>query len=232
MQIPSYLLNEKYDDRYFDVVNAVEEAKHVFFEGAGILGLLSAGLHGGRELKIGETGFGAGRVLVALMDYLEASGLRDLAIAYNSVELHPVAPQRMEAILAGFRNRCGLLIDLLVREYHRLDLARPGWQQLRFVQPFGDLTLNLYLGEALEMVQALAEPCDAWFLDGHGPKKNPSIWRPELLAAIGEKTVSGGTAATYTVAVAVQRGLEAAGFAVEQRPGFGGKKAVLRGVKV
>lgn len=232
MQIPSLLLNEKYDDRYFDVVNAVEEAKHVFFEGAGILGLLSSRGRGEKELRIGETGFGAGRVLVALMDYLEASALRDLAIAYNSVELHPVAPMRMEALLSGFRDGCGPLIDLLVREYRRLDLARAGWQQLRFARPFGTLTLNLYLGEALEMVHELAVPCDAWFLDGHGPKKNPSIWRPELLSAVGEKTAPGGTVATYTVAVAVQRALEAAGFAVEQRPGFGGKKAVLRGVKV
>jgi tRNA 5-methylaminomethyl-2-thiouridine biosynthesis bifunctional protein len=82
------------------------------------------------------------------------------------------------------------------------------------------------------MVHALTLPCGAWFLDGHGPKKNPSIWRPELLLAIGEKTETGGACATYTVAGEVRRGLIAAGFSVEQRPGFGGKKAVLKGVKL
>jgi tRNA 5-methylaminomethyl-2-thiouridine biosynthesis bifunctional protein len=81
------------------------------------------------------------------------------------------------------------------------------------------------------MVNALSLPCDAWFLDGHGPKKNPSIWRHELLMAIGEKTKSGGTCATFTVAGAVRRGLEAAGFSVRQQPGFGGKKAVLTGTR-
>jgi tRNA 5-methylaminomethyl-2-thiouridine biosynthesis bifunctional protein len=50
--------------------------------------------------------------------------------------------------------------------------------------------------------------------------------------AIGEKTVTGGTCATYTVAGAVRRGLIAAGFSVEQRPGFGGKKSVLKGLKL
>ena len=81
------------------------------------------------------------------------------------------------------------------------------------------------------MVKALTIPCDAWFLDGHGPKKNPAMWRHELLMAIGEKTKTNGVCATFTVAGAVRRGLVDAGFFVEQRPGFGGKKSVLKGTK-
>jgi len=102
---------------------------------------------------------------------------------------------------------------------------------MKLIRPFGILTFNLWIGEALEMLNALTMPCDAWFLDGHGPKKNPAIWRPELLLAIGEKTVTNGTCATFTVAGAVRRGLGEAGFSVEQCPGFGGKKSVLRGIK-
>jgi tRNA 5-methylaminomethyl-2-thiouridine biosynthesis bifunctional protein len=82
------------------------------------------------------------------------------------------------------------------------------------------------------MVNALTIPCDAWFLDGHGPKKNPAMWRHDLLMAIGEKTVAGGTCATFTVAGAVRRGLTDAGFSIEQRPGVGGKKSVLKGLKL
>jgi tRNA 5-methylaminomethyl-2-thiouridine biosynthesis bifunctional protein len=232
VQVPPDLLNKHYDDRYFDVVNAIEEAKHVFFQGSGILDILSAKGPGRRVLRIGETGFGAGRVLVALLDFLEESGVTNISVAYHSAELHPVTSEKMSSILDGFRTEAGPLIDLLVREYDRIDITRPGWHQLNLARPFGLLTLNLWIGEALEMVHALTTPCDAWFLDGHGPKKNPSIWRPELLLAIGEKTETGGACATYTVAGAVRRGLTAAGFSVEQRPGFGGKKAVLRGVKL
>jgi tRNA 5-methylaminomethyl-2-thiouridine biosynthesis bifunctional protein len=155
-----------------------------------------------------------------------------MAITYNSVELHPVTSERMAAILGGFRTEAGQLIDQLVRTYSRVEISRPGWHQMQLTRPFGVLTLNLWIGEALEMVSALTIPCDAWFLDGHGPKKNPSIWRNELLLAIGDKTVTGGTCATYTVAGDVRRGLAAAGFSVEQRPGFGGKKAVLKGIKL
>ena len=232
VQIPPYLVNEHYDDRYFDVVNAIEEAKHIFFRGAGIMDILSAAGPGRKEFRICETGFGAGRLLIALMDFLDNCGITDIAITYNSVELHPVTFERMASILSGFRTEAGPLIDLLVQTYSRVEVSRPGWHQIQFTRPFGSLTLNLWIGEALEMVHALTAPCDAWFLDGHGPKKNPDIWRHELLMAIGEKTVTGGTCATYTVAGDVRRGLMDAGFSVEQRPGFGGKKAVLKGLKL
>ena len=225
-------MNEHYDDRYFDVVNAIEEAKHIFFRGIGIIDTLSSAESGRKEFRIGETGFGAGRLLIALMDFLDNCGLTNIAITYNSVELHPITPERMASILGGFRTEAGPLIDLLVRTYSRIDSSRPGWHQIHLTRSFGILTLNLWIGEALEMVHALTIPCDAWFLDGHGPKKNPAMWRRELLMSIGEKTVPGGTCATFTVAGAVRRGLKAAGFSVEQRPGFGGKKSVLRGLKL
>jgi tRNA U34 5-methylaminomethyl-2-thiouridine-forming methyltransferase MnmC len=232
VQIPPYLVNEHYDDRYFDVVNAIEEAKHVFFRGTGIMDILSSASTGRKEFIIGETGFGPGRLLIALMDFLDNCDIMDIAITYNSVELHPVTSERMSAILEGFRTEAGPLIDLLVRTYSRIEISRPGWHQIQLTRPFGILTLNLWIGEALEMVRALTIPCDAWFLDGHGPKKNPAMWRRELLMAIGEKTVTGGTCATYTVAGAVRRRLIAAGFSVKQRPGFGGKKSVLKGLKL
>ena len=231
VQVPPYLVNEYYDDRYFDVVNALEEAKHVFFHGSGLMDIFSCEALEGREFRIGETGFGAGRLLIALIDFLEQGNITDLSITYNSVELHPITSERMASILEAFRPQVGPLIDMLVQSYTCLEIARPGWHKVQFTRPFGTLTLNLWIGEALEMINALDMPCDIWFLDGHGPKKNPSIWRPELLLAIGEKTVIGGTCATYTVAGEVRRGLSAAGFVVEQFPGFGGKKAVLKGRK-
>jgi tRNA 5-methylaminomethyl-2-thiouridine biosynthesis bifunctional protein len=232
VQIPPYLLNEHYDDRYFDVINAIEEAKHIFFQGSGMMDILSARGSGKKVLRIGETGFGSGRVLIALLDFLDNCGITDLSVTYNSVELHPVTSARMSAILDGFRTKVGALIDLLVQAYSRIEITRPGWHQIQLTRPFGNLTLNLWIGEALEMVHALTIPCDAWFLDGHGPKKNPSIWRTELLLAIGEKTETGGVCATFTVAGAVRRRLIAAGFSVMQCPGFGGKKAILKGVKL
>lgn len=223
-------MNEHFDDRYFDVFDAIEEARHIYFNGSNLIERLSS-ICLGNSFTIGETGFGAGRILVALIDFLDNSGIEKINIIYNSVELHPVSSERMSLILGGFKEKVGPIIEQLVNEYSNFEISKPGLHQLKLKRAFGTISLNLWLGEAIEMVHSLSYPCDAWFLDGHGPKKNPLIWRPELLMAIGQKTKPGGTFATFTVSVAVTRELIKAGFNVEQFPGFGRKRAVLRGIR-
>lgn len=227
MLIPENLVNEQFDDRYFDVVNALDEAQQIYFRNNNLL----ERIEGGKAFIIGETGFGAGRVVVALMEFMEKSGLKDVFIEYNSVELYPLSPERMRSILKGFEERVGKEIHTLVEAYESIDTTVAGWHSVKIRQSFGTLQLNLWIGEALEMVEALEKSCDAWFLDGHSPKKNPSIWRPELLKTIGEKTKAGGTCATFTVASVVRRALAEAGFMLKMPPGCGGKKVVLQGVK-
>jgi tRNA U34 5-methylaminomethyl-2-thiouridine-forming methyltransferase MnmC len=231
MLIPSYLVNEQFDDRYFDVVNALDEAQQIYFRNNNLIERITSGIESKTPFIIGETGFGAGRVVVSLMEFMEKSGLKNISIEYNSVELYPLSPERILNILNGFKDRVGEEIDTLVEAYRSIDITVAGWHSMKIQQSFGTIELNLWIGEALEMVNALEKSCDAWFLDGHSPKKNPSIWRPELLMAIGEKTKTGGTCATFTVSVAVQKALMAAGFTLKKYPGCGGKKEVLQGVK-
>jgi tRNA 5-methylaminomethyl-2-thiouridine biosynthesis bifunctional protein len=231
MQIPSYLLNAHYNDRYFDVVNAVHEAKQVFFKGTFLLEKLHYSVKEPKQVSIGETGFGPGRNLLSLIDYLNGSGLNNILVTYNTCELHPVSPEQMATILECFREQVGGSIDQVVSLYNRIDVSVPGWHHVELELSFGKIAFNLWIGEALEMVESIENPCDIWFLDGHGPKTNPQIWRRELLLAVGEKTCPGGTCATYTVAGDVKRALAEAGFQVEKVQGCGGKKEVLRGVK-
>lgn len=231
MLIPSHLVNEHFDDRYFDVVNALDEAQQIYFANNDLIERIAMATKSETPFIIGETGFGAGRVVVAIMEYMKRSDLKNVSIEYNSVELYPLSPERMLSILSGFRDRVGEEIDVLVEAYRGVDIAVTGWHRVKIRQSFGTLQLNLWIGEALEMVQALEKSCDVWFLDGHAPKKNPSIWRPELLMAIGEKTKVGGTCSTFTVASTVRKALMAAGFTLKRHPGCGGKKEVLQGLK-
>ena len=231
MIVPPNLVNEHFNDRYFDVVDALDEAQQVFFINNDLIERISAAAGSGNPLVIGETGFGAGRNVISLMEYLAKSGLRDISITYYSVELYPLNADRMLSILSGFKDRVGAEISALVEAYQKVDLTVPGWHRMKIHQPFGTIEIKLWIGEALEMVQALEKPCDIWFLDGHGPKKNPEMWRPELLMAIGEKTKAGGGCATFTVAGEVRRGLAEAGFMVKKLPGCGGKKEVLQCIR-
>ncbi len=235
MKTPPFLVNAHYQDRYFDVVNAIAEARHVYFEGCQLLPHLQQN----KSLSIGETGFGAGRVLLSLLCFLEElgpalKGAGPHQIAFASVELHPLSPERLSSILHMFTGQLPTIdthIAQLVSAYAQLDLqAVSQWQHFTLESACGPVKVSLWFGEALEMVQAVS-PRDAWFLEGHGPKTNPAMWRPELLQAVGEKTTVGGYCATFTVAGHLRRDLRAAGFNVRRLPGFGGKKEVLQGQK-
>ena len=229
MHIPTDLLNEHFNDRYFDVVDPIAEAQQIHFSNNRILERITAAKEAHTRFVIGETGFGVGRVLLSLMNYLEKSGVQRADIEYNSVELYPVTAARMAAILEQFRPQVGNVVDNVVNAYATLDIGSGGWHSVVLYGSFGKIHCNLWVGDALAMVEALAYPCNVWFLDGHGPKKNPSIWRPELLMAIGSKTEQGGSCSTFTVAGDVRRALAAAGFTIERRAGCGGKKEVLLG---
>jgi tRNA U34 5-methylaminomethyl-2-thiouridine-forming methyltransferase MnmC len=231
MLIPPYLVNEQFDDRYFDVISALDEAQQIHFMNNNLLERITMGLQADIPFVIGETGFGAGRIVVSLMEFLEKSGLENVIIEYNSVELYPLSPERMLQILSGFKDRVGREINNLVEAYRNIDITVAGWHSIEILQSFGTIKLNLWIGEALEMVNALEKPCDVWFLDGHSPKKNPLIWRTELLTSIGEKTKTGGTCSTFTVSTAVRKDLAAAGFILAKLPGCGVKNEVLHGIK-
>jgi tRNA 5-methylaminomethyl-2-thiouridine biosynthesis bifunctional protein len=231
MLIPSYLVNEQFDDRYFDVVNALDEAQQIYFNNNNLIERITTGIEAETPFIICETGFGAGRIVVSLMEYLSKSGLKNITIEYNTVELYPLSPERMLSILSVFKDRVGEEINTLVEAYQSIDTNVTGWHSMKIQQSFGTIVLKLWIGEALEMVKAIEKSCDVWFLDGHSPKKNPLIWRSELLMAIGEKTKAGGTCATFTVSGDVKRALTAAGFTIRKYPGCGGKKQVLHGVK-
>jgi len=91
------------------------------------------------------------------------------------------------------------------------------------------ITLSVEVGDARQTVPAWEGRADAWFLDGFAPARNPELWEEALMQAVAARTAPGGTCATYSAAGAVRRALDAAGFAVERRPGFGRKRHMTAG---
>jgi len=93
------------------------------------------------------------------------------------------------------------------------------------------VTLEVITGDIAETLPNWAGQADAWFLDGFSPAKNPAMWAPDVMQAVGDHTTAGGTLATYTAAGHVRRALEDAGFTITRTPGFGRKRHMTRGVK-
>ncbi|WP_297773691.1 tRNA (5-methylaminomethyl-2-thiouridine)(34)-methyltransferase MnmD [uncultured Roseovarius sp.] len=206
-------VSTRFDDPYFSLENGLEETRHVFLAGNDLPARFTDGFH------IAELGFGTGLNLLAALDAWRNRGCAG-RLYFTSFEAFPMAPADMRRA----QDRFGQLADIAA------ELA-PHWQGQSQRIELPDLCFHLVTGDARETVAAWPGLADAWFLDGFSPARNPELWQPELMAEVARHTGSGGTAATYTAAGFVRRGLEAAGFCVTRQAGYGRKRHMTTAVK-
>ena len=187
---------------------------------------------------IAETGFGTGLNFLCAWKLWREVAPRSWRLHYLSVEKFPLDAEALERALLQWRDQpqWPQLADLVasLRQHYP-----PRIRDFHPRQVDANVTLQLLFGDATEQLHALHDSAaseldnafhvDAWFLDGFAPAKNPEMWQPPLFAQIGRLSRPGTTFATFTVAGAVKRGLQEAGFAIEKFPGFGSKRQMLRG---
>ena len=207
-QIP---VSDRFDDPYYSLQNGLEETRHVFLAGNDLPARFAPGFH------IAELGFGTGLNMLTVWSEWEKSG-QTTPLNFTSFEAFPMDTVDMSRALAAFPE---------LAPWSERFLAK--WQ--RGACDLGTLRLEVVEGDARQTLHGWAGAADAWFLDGFSPAKNPELWGPDLMQEVAEHTVFGGTAATYTAAGFVRRGLEEAGFTVTRAPGYGRKRHMTRAVK-
>jgi tRNA U34 5-methylaminomethyl-2-thiouridine-forming methyltransferase MnmC len=203
-------VSTRFDDPYFSLEDGLAETRHVFLSGNDLPARFRDGFH------VAELGFGTGLNLLAALGAWRGAGVTG-RLCYSSFEAFPMTPADMRRAQARFAEIGGLAAELA-----------PHWQGGAQEIHLPDLHFTLVVGDARETLRAWPHKADAWFLDGFSPAKNPEMWQPELMAEVARHTVRGGTAATYTAAGHVRRGLEAAGFSVTRVPGYGRKRHMTR----
>ncbi len=202
-------VSSRFDDPYFSDQNGLEETRHVFLAGNDLQARFVPGFH------VAELGFGTGLNLLATWAAWEQSG-QDGALRFTTFEAFPMAPSDMARALKAFPELSPWAARFLA-----------GWSGTGALD-LGSLRFEMIEGDARATLPDWAGRADAWFLDGFAPAKNPELWGDELLGQVARHTAPGGSAATYTAAGFVRRGLEAAGFAVERIPGYGRKRHMTR----
>lgn len=207
-----------FDDVYFSGDGPAETA-HVFLAGNGLPARFADAL----RLHIGELGFGTGlNFLVAWEVWAKAKKPAGAKLHFFSVEAFPFSVGDM----ARAHEAWPALAERSKALREALPPPHPGFHQLALDD---DVTLTLFFGEALDGFSRAEGEIDAWFLDGFAPAKNPDMWSPELFTELARLSNPGATFSTFTVAGAVRRALEAAGFEWEKREGFGRKREMLAG---
>jgi tRNA U34 5-methylaminomethyl-2-thiouridine-forming methyltransferase MnmC len=207
-----------FGDHFYCREDGRAECGHVFHAGNGLPERWKAG----GDFVIGELGFGTGLNFCETWRVWKQKGVGSLH--FISFELHPMDRADIGKALSRWPE-----IDA---EKQALVAAWPAEPRgvVRF-QLAVDVTLTVLCGDAFNSLSESGETFDAWYLDGFAPSRNPAMWSAEILNAVHDHTRPGGTFATYAAAGFVRRNLVAAGFQVERRPGFAGKREMLCGVR-
>lgn len=206
-QVP---VSQQFDDPYFSRQDGLAETRHVFLGGNDLPARFAPGFH------VAELGFGTGLNMLTVWAAWEQDG-QDTPLRFTSFEAFPMANEDMGKALQAFPELASWRDRFLaVWDGKSCDL--------------GSLQLEVIAGDARETLPDWSGRANSWFLDGFSPAKNPELWEPELMGDVARHTAPGGTAATYTAAGFVRRGLEDAGFSVTRAPGFGRKRHMTQAI--
>jgi tRNA 5-methylaminomethyl-2-thiouridine biosynthesis bifunctional protein len=207
-----------FDDVYHSADGGIAQSASVFLSG----NALPERWLNRSDFQILETGFGIGlNFLVTWNAWRNTVQNPEARLHFVSFEKFPLTRNDLAQVLSPYTTLTALSEDLLAAWPPLVS----GFHQLRFEK--GRVTLTLILGDIQETLPQLAMAADALFLDGFAPDKNPQMWDDWVIRHAARQMVYQGTLATWCVAGAVRRRLEAHGFTVQRRPGFGRKRERL-----
>ncbi|PJA57362.1 MAG: bifunctional tRNA (5-methylaminomethyl-2-thiouridine)(34)-methyltransferase MnmD/FAD-dependent 5-carboxymethylaminomethyl-2-thiouridine(34) oxidoreductase MnmC [Rhodocyclales bacterium CG_4_9_14_3_um_filter_68_10] len=209
----------RYGDLYHPAEGAIGQSRHVFLEG----NALPERWQGRQRFVIVETGFGTGLNFLATWARWREDAPREARLHYVSAERHPF----VAADLARLHGRWPQFAPFSARLRRAWPLPLPGFHRLCFDDE--RVALTLLFGDATRMLARLSAHADAFYLDGFSPARNPQMWCEPLCLELARLAAPGASLATWSVAAEVRANLARVGFALEKRPGFGGKREMLVG---
>lgn len=209
-----------FGDHFYCREDGRAECGHVFLAGNGLPQRWLAD----DRFVIGELGFGTGLNFCETWRVWELQQEPGHTFHFISFELYPMQRDNIAKAL-------GRWPEIAVERAALVEKWPDNPSGVVDLQMDEHVRLTVVCGDALANLTASSEVFDAWYLDGFAPSRNGEMWSETLMRAVFDHTRPGGTFATYAAAGFVRRNLIAAGFAVERRPGFAGKREMLCGVK-
>lgn len=213
----------KFQDIYYSQDDELAESRHVFLE-ANQLAQRWEQDASSDCFNIAELGFGSGLNFLQVQRLWKDASSRPQRLHYIAFEKHPISLIDLERIYTrwpSLRTECDDLLS-------RYDDHSAGCHRMQFD---GGITLDLYLGDAQEQLNArMSESCppiQCWFLDGFAPTKNTELWGESLMRLVADSSDESTTLSSYSVAGKVRSALTSAGFEVQKIEGFGSKRHCL-----
>ena len=244
-QVP---VSGEFGDVYFSHADGLAESRHVFLAHNQLPERL-ANLADKQCFTVAELGFGTGLNFLAtwkLWRQLRAKKphLTSARLHFITTEKYPIPLTDLTQILSLWAQRAPELAELIEEFLANYPPLIAGCHRLSFIED--SITLDIWLGDAgdslasldaldtsniLDNDSTIKHPyIDAWFLDGFAPSCNETLWADTIFTQIQRLSRIGTTAATYSSAGIVKRGLQVHGFSIKKVKGFGRKREMLTAV--
>jgi tRNA 5-methylaminomethyl-2-thiouridine biosynthesis bifunctional protein len=212
-------ISQAFDDIYYAKENGLEETRFVFLG----FNRLPEKFSKAQNFHIAELGFGTGLNFLATYELWQKSAPQDAILLYSSFEKFPLSPKEIRTALKPWPE-LEPYVESLLQEYeelpdgvHRLELEK------------GRVFLDLWIGDARELLPEFSGPVDAWYFDGFAPQKNPELWGQEIFREVARASKLSTSFSTYASTGFVRRHLVANGFHVEKTRGYGRKREMCFG---
>ncbi|WP_230467274.1 tRNA (5-methylaminomethyl-2-thiouridine)(34)-methyltransferase MnmD [Lujinxingia vulgaris] len=186
---------------------AVQESRHVFVEGSGLVGRTGT-------WRVLELGFGAA---VNLVETVRAFREREAAtrLVYHTVDWRPVGPEALT-----FHDGEGGELARAVA----LKTQGSAGEAARVVSDDGRIEVVLHAMAWEEVVLEPGEQVDAIYHDPFAKEVNPQAWTPTCFAWSRAWAAPHARLTTYSAATAVRKAMEEAGWVVWRAKGPGRKR--------
>jgi tRNA 5-methylaminomethyl-2-thiouridine biosynthesis bifunctional protein len=209
----------RFEDVYFSALDGIQESRYVYLEGSGFQESLE---QGSARIEVAEIGFGVGLNFLLTLEAFLDGAKPNQHLRYHAFERYPVIHEDLVTLYDAYPE-LRRASKLLLASY---PLLTPGVHALRFLE--GRVRLWLSLGEAREQLTRSEFKASHWYWDGFAPSRNPDAFDPALFHQVARLSAPGARGASFTSAGWVRRGIEAAGFRIEKRSGFGHKRECIR----
>lgn len=201
----------------------------MFLEASGI----GQRLRDGHACDLLEIGFGLGTTALVSADeaYSHGTDLSICSVEYDPITASDLAECRHEAWL-----RAPDLATRLQRAWQQVD-TRPAADATGTDAATPSLTIALSERPRISLTLIAADvatlclpsaSCDAVYLDGFSPARNPVPWSPPVLAQLQRAMRPGAQLVTYSSRGQLRRDLISLGLDVQRLPGPPGKREMLR----
>lgn len=199
------------EESYHSMHGALQEAQHVFIDN----GLANVT---GTKLRIFELGFGTGLNALLSLDY----GITNKTeIRYDAIEAHPVTNEIIEQLN---------YTRLIEKDYNDAfaNFHNSKWEEnIRVHKNFTLRKINCRIQD----YEVRKKSYHIIYFDAFGPKAQPEMWIPDVLAKMYEALTKDGVLITYCAQGQFRRDLKAIGFKVEKLKGPPGKREMTRAIK-